>query len=321
MTFSIIIAAYNVASYISRTIESCISQINIDKREYEVIVIDDGSKDDTGAIIDQYNSLSNLRIVHQPNGGLSRTRNVGIEMARGEFVLFLDGDDWFIPETLSLLKQKITNVDLVIFPMVYWYSRDENVVRHYGLHAGVIYTPSQFLKNTLGCQQLNIIPAPNKCYKRSILIENRQLFLEGILHEDNPYFADTVKNFKRITYIDIGLYVYRQLREGSITRTHTLRNFKGIVLGNEYILKKWGCANKYINYMVSCSNVFQVILKYDCREDVNEVMKHYRQFDVKWTAFKQLFKYPFIPKAIVRHILLLMDPWLLRMFCKLYYKK
>lgn len=321
MTFSIIIAAYNVAPYINRAIESCVRQSNIEQTEYEVIVIDDGSKDDTGIIIDQYKSHPNIRIVHQPNGGLSKTRNIGVEMARGEFILYLDGDDWFVPETLSLLKRKITNVDLIVFPMIYWYSQNEYVVRSYGLHTGIVYTSSQFLKKTLGCQQLNIIPAPNKCYRRTVLIENRQRFLEDILHEDNPYFADTVKNFHRITYIDVGLYIYRQLREGSITRTHTIRNYQGIVLGNKYILGKWGCSNKYINYMVSCTNVFQVILKYEHHEDINEVIKHYRQIDEKWTAIKQLFKFPFIPKAIVRHFLLLVDPWILMNFCKLYYKK
>lgn len=321
MMFSVIIAAYNVASYIRKSIDSCINQIGICKDEYEIIVIDDGSKDDTDVIIDEYKNESNVHIVHQQNRGLSKTRNCGVEMAEGEFLLYLDGDDWLLPNTLSSLKKKVAEVDLIVYPMTYWYLGGGEKVDSYGLKENNIYTSVEFLRETIGCQKLNIIPAPCKCYRKSVLLENKQRFIEGILHEDNPYFADTVKNFQRIAYIDEGFYVYRQQREGSITNSHSIRNFKGVVDGNKHILEIWGCTNKYINYMVSCTNVFQVILKYNQQEDVNVAISHYRGVKEKWTAIKQLFNFPFFPKAIIRHLLLLIDPRLLLKFVTLYYKK
>ena len=321
MKFSIVIAAYNVASYIDEAIESCVNQKGIAKDEYEIIIIDDGSKDNTGEIIDQYKDEVNVRIVHQQNSGLSKTRNFGLEISKGEFLLYLDGDDWLLPNTLSSLEEKSTAVDLIVFPMTYWFSLNDERVNSFGLKENTIYTSEAFLRETIGYQKLNIIPAPCKCYRKSVLLDNNQRFIENILHEDNPYFADTMKNFQRIIYIDKGFYVYRQQRVGSITSTHTIHNFKGAIEGNKHILKAWGCKNKYINYMISSINIFQVILEYNKPSDVNVVMSHYRAFNEKWIAIRQLFNFPFMPKAIIRHILFILDPWILLKFMKCYYGK
>lgn len=311
MTFSIIIAAYNVAPYISKAIESCINQQDIDKKEYEIIIIDDGSTDDTGKIIDNYRNTPNTQIVHKQNGGLSNTRNYGVGLSKGDFIFFLDGDDWLLPNALCTVKSKTNQVDLIVFPMVYWYPDKKEQVESYNLKENFIYTSNLFLKETLGKQKLNIIPAPCKCYRKSILLENRQSFIENILHEDNPYFADTMKNFDKIAYIDKGIYAYRQQRKDSITNSHTLRNFNGVVTGNKYILSIWGYSNKYINYMVSSTNIFQVIIKYDDPKDQAIAISYFRGVQEKRTAIKQIFNFPFIPKAILRHILLIIDPKLL----------
>lgn len=321
MKFSIVIAAYNVASYIDEAIESCVNQKGIAKDEYEIIIIDDGSKDNTGEIIDQYKDEVNVRIVHQQNSGLSKTRNFGLEISKGEFLLYLDGDDWLLPNTLYSLEEKSTAVDLIVFPMTYWFSLNDERVNSFCLKENTIYTSEAFLRETIGYQKLNIIPAPCKCYRKSVLLDNNQRFIENILHEDNPYFADTMKNFQRITYIDKGFYVYRQQRVGSITSTHTIHNFKGVIEGNKHILKAWGYKNKYINYMISSTNIFQIILEYNKPSDVNVVISHYRAFNEKWIAIRQLLNFPFIPKAIIRHILFILDPWILLKFIKCYYGK
>lgn len=321
MTFSIIIAAYNVAPYIKKAIDSCINQIEIDENEYEIIVIDDGSKDDTGKIIDEYNHITNMHIVHQQNKGLSGTRNYGVTISKGDFIIYLDGDDWLLPNTLSSLRRNTANADLIVFPMTYWYSQGNQIVSSYGLDENTIYSSYEFISKTIGRQKLNIIPAPCKCYKKSVLIENKQKFIEGILHEDNPYFADTIKNFHKIIYINEGYYMYRQHRVGSITNNHTIQNFIGVIDGNKHILKTWQCSNKYINYMVSSINIFQVILKYEQIEDTHIVINHYRRIKERWTALKQILNFPFIPKAIIRHLLFLIDPWILMKITSLYYKK
>lgn len=321
MTFSIIIAAYNIAPYIRQAVDSCIHQVGFSSNEYEVIIIDDGSTDATSNIVDEYSSLPFVRVQHQQNKGLSGTRNAGIQLAQGEFILFLDGDDWLHPSALNYLSKRLDQADLIVFPMVYFYSQDKVLVRPYDLDSVCIFNSSVFLRDTLGHTHLHIIPAPCKCYKRSILLESRQFFIEGILHEDNPFFAATAYNFNRIAYINEGLYFYRQNRDGSITNSQTIRNFNGVKAGNESILELWGFANKYINYMVSCVNVFQVIMNYNDPHEVKIPLSFYSSFSQRKIAFRQLLNYPFIPKALIRHLMLLLSPVLLRKLISFLYTR
>jgi glycosyltransferase involved in cell wall biosynthesis len=93
---SVIIPAYNAAWCVRRAVDSVLAQ---DYRDYELIVVDDGSRDDTAAVLAGYGVA--LRVVSKSNGGLSSARNAGIAAARGEFVAFLDADDWWMPAKLT----------------------------------------------------------------------------------------------------------------------------------------------------------------------------------------------------------------------------
>lgn len=318
MTFSIIIAAYNVADYINQAIESCLHQENIETSDYEIIVIDDGSKDSTGNVIDEYRNVPNVKIVHQSNRGLSGTRNRGVEMATGDFIIYLDGDDWLRHDALSKLEPLTKNSDLVVFPMTYWYSNEKTEVKGFGLSKEEL-SSIDFLKQTIGQQKLNIIPSPCKCYRRKILIDNSQKFVEGILHEDNSYFVDTVMNFNRIRYLNEGIYFYRQNRIGSITSSQTIRNFEGTIKGIEHTISLTNFKSKHLNYLMTCWHTFQAILKYKEESDKKYVYSYYRQPRIKWQIFKMLINSSFIPKQIIRTILLIIDPMVLSKFCDILY--
>ena len=95
---SIVVPVYNVPeSALRKCLESTINQT---MKEVEVLVIDDGSTDHSGLICDEYAASDNrIRVIHKANGGLSAARNIGYEMARGEWITFLDGDDWIDPAT------------------------------------------------------------------------------------------------------------------------------------------------------------------------------------------------------------------------------
>lgn len=93
---SVVIPAYNAAWCVRRALDSVLAQ---EYRDFEVIVVDDGSQDDTAAILATYGAA--LRVVRKPNGGLSSARNAGIAAAHGEYVAFLDADDWWLPGKLS----------------------------------------------------------------------------------------------------------------------------------------------------------------------------------------------------------------------------
>ena len=112
---SIIIPAYNVEKFIAKCLDSVITQ---NYKNLDIIVVDDGSKDKTGSIIDDYATKDDrICVVHQPNGGLPNARNTGIKYAKGDYVMFLDSDDWIEPTCCEIVADEIQRekADLVFF--------------------------------------------------------------------------------------------------------------------------------------------------------------------------------------------------------------
>ena len=111
---SVIVPVYNVAPYLEQCLDSIVNQTY---RNLEIILVDDGSTDESGAICDRYAEQdSRIQVVHKENGGQSSARNVALDMMTGEWVLFVDSDDWIELNTLELLfEQKDERADLVEF--------------------------------------------------------------------------------------------------------------------------------------------------------------------------------------------------------------
>ena len=114
--FSIIIPVYRVEEYLEKCVESILAQTC---QDFELLLIDDGSPDGSGAICDRYAAShpNQVRALHQPNGGAGAARNRGIELAQGDYLLFVDGDDWLAPNLLEDLSASIaaTPADLYLF--------------------------------------------------------------------------------------------------------------------------------------------------------------------------------------------------------------
>lgn len=110
---SVIIPLYNKQSVIARTVESVINQTYTD---WELLIIDDGSTDDSAEIVQKYCDDNKIKYIWKPNGGVSSARNLGIKMAHGEWVCYLDADDYFLPEALAILSElgkKYTKTNIV----------------------------------------------------------------------------------------------------------------------------------------------------------------------------------------------------------------
>lgn len=101
--FSIIIPVYRVEEYLEKCVDSILAQTC---QDFELLLIDDGSPDGSGAICDRYAAShpNQVRALHQPNGGAGAARNRGIELAQGDYLLFVDGDDWLAPNLLEDLS-------------------------------------------------------------------------------------------------------------------------------------------------------------------------------------------------------------------------
>ena len=124
---SVIIPVYNVEKYLCECIDSVLGQTY---QDYEVILVDDGSTDSSGTICDKYaETNSRIKVIHRKNGGLSEARNTGFDAANGEYIYFLDSDDYIRADALERMHEasKKTNADIYFFEAEVFYDDKENV--------------------------------------------------------------------------------------------------------------------------------------------------------------------------------------------------
>ena len=210
---SVIVPVYKVEAYLDRCVDSILGQ---DFADLEILLIDDGSPDNCGAMCDAYAAQdSRVRVIHRENGGLSAARNTGIEAARGEYLCFIDSDDFIEPAMLSTL-----------YDLLHTYQADHAVCGIYNCYKS--HKTAQFSENaTFVCTgtealdltlQGNRIPGSicNKLIHRGCFRELR--FQEGRTYEDAFLTPDLLLHSKKVVVTTTPLYNYWH-REDSIT-TH-----------------------------------------------------------------------------------------------------
>lgn len=217
---SVVIAAYNIENFIEVAVISALEQTNA---FYEVIVINDASTDKTGAIIDRL-AAENARliVVHNPqNMGLGPVRNIGMDRATGDYICFLDGDDYFEPEAVAHLQSQVTTQpDVVLFNHARLYPNGEvrpNVNTELlaaGMHQTIAARKTLF-------SNLNV--AWNKLYARAFLTRTGLRFPEGKYEDIGWSFLCLMQARQIVTTPQILLH-YRQ-REGSILRAQNMTHF------------------------------------------------------------------------------------------------
>lgn len=230
---SVIIPVYNVGELLCHSVESVLCQIN---NEHEIIIVDDGSTDNSGIICDSYVNKSNIVVVHKENGGLSSARNAGVNVARGDYLIFLDSDDYLRQGTLKLLSDVLEKCSEKPDFVQFQYKE----VTDYSDKASVDCIPvveelSQKSKMFERMLNLGGIGASGctKLIARRIFEKVR--FKEGILHEDEQFTIHLIDNSRRAAYIDSDLYLY-VIRQGSIiTSAYTHRKLDIIPIFEEQI--------------------------------------------------------------------------------------
>ena len=236
MKLSIIVPIYNVASYLRKCVDSLLVQ---DISDYEIILVDDGSTDDSGAIADEIvreamgkrqwamdnetnrqSPIANnptLRVIHQENAGLSAARNTGISLATGKYILFVDSDDYLQPNTLGALLEQAErdNLDVLRF-------RYQNVKE-----SGEAFAPYKDMTNY---NDYSVIPTDGltflnermgtQCYAWQFLVSleivRQEMFTPGIYFEDTDWTPRMLLRAKSVASTDLIIYNYLW-REGSIT--------------------------------------------------------------------------------------------------------
>ena len=213
---SVIVAAYNIADYIERGIDSIRNQTY---RNLEIIVVDDGSTDDTGVLCDRIASEDpRIQVIHKENSGPAEARNVGVARAKGSYIGFVDGDDWIdsdmYEKMLGALKEQHADIAICRYRRVYkTHTEDQSVDR------AVLFEGQEALQYYV--QETNEYDiqnaAWNKLYRREIL--TNVAFPIGKWYEDIMFATMALSHAKRCIYLDTACYNYIIDREGSIMNT------------------------------------------------------------------------------------------------------
>jgi len=252
MKISFVIPAYNVENYVHKTISSLISQSN---QDFEAIIIDDGSTDKTNAIISdlirQYD-LRNFKLIRQENKGVSAARNRGLSEATGDYILFLDGDDYVEKELVNIANKII---DERAFDIVCWkfnqVSADEQIQQIFSQvhHYKKIVDSGPNVLNEVFSGKMRILIG-SAIFNKEFLLKNNLVYSEKFYcGEDLEFIFKALIDAEDVRFIDETLTFYVQ-RPGSITHSYNILKFQSVSALKqvyEYIVRKNRHELKYLS--------------------------------------------------------------------------
>lgn len=225
---SVIVPIYNAAQYLQNCIEVILQQ---SVKDMEVILIDDGSTDKSGAYCDKYATVDvRIKVTHTANGGAAHARNVGLDQARGEFIVFMDADDSIPTNHLQVLleTQKKYDADLVVGAVTY-------VPGPKIVHKECVCTAWEFIEKVLYRDGVGDYPI-GKLYRRELFEKIR--FKEGITSEDFEVFYRLYQGATRVAITDKTTYFYRQ---------------------NSSSVSNGGFSEKFFNRIGICENILSEV--------------------------------------------------------------
>lgn len=289
MKLSIIIPAYNVEQYIEKCLTSCIEQ-DIPQSDYEIIVVNDGSPDGSLAVAERVAATAtNITVVSQENGGLSAARNKGLSLAKGEYIWFIDSDDWIEKNCLAALTAQLDGTDVIHIGHCLSYSSHT-----------IVNTPKEIAQGESIIKRGFLRPAPFYIMRLEFLKSNDLNFKEGIYHEDTEFTPRMLYLCKSLKVHQHSIYYYLQ-RENSITTTvnpkrgfdllivaESLYKFRNDVVTEEY--------HKYFNKLIaSCINASLNVISKSSREKKKqwtcEIKKHKHLFKAMLGCNKLKYKF------------------------------
>lgn len=226
MKFSVIIPVYNVEKYLAKCLDSVINQTN---QDFEVIVVNDGSPDNSQKIIDEYIEKypDKIKSFIKENGGLSDARNFGISKASGEYIIFLDSDDYIEEKLLEKIDEKIKEdkqLDVIGYNLV---DVNENleIIRDTKKGKSGILTGEEAISYLVSEAKVCFEPACGYAYRLSYWKDSNFEFKKGIYHEDFALIPLIILKAKRVCFTNFDGYFYLQT-QNSITRNTSMEKEK-----------------------------------------------------------------------------------------------
>lgn len=297
---SLILPVYNVEKYLRQCIDSIISQSYENK---EIILVDDGSKDNSPKICDEYSEkFDYIKVIHKENGGLSSARNEGIKYATGDYIIFVDSDDFIENNSLVRIMENI----------------NKNPVDVAFLEAQKVFTDGktqplgdgflrEFVKGKSKEEVLKYLatlpkyPAAawSKIIKKDLFYSGRDMFFkEGLVSEDLDWCFNLILNAKTFDCYNFTYYNYRQGRKDSITNTIKLKNLADLM----YTFNKWqneaeklnDTEKKFVLYELAYE--YPIILSVYAKVKDKDKKKYYKDLKngVKFLKLRKEKKYKLI---------------------------
>ena len=323
MKLSFIVPVYNVEKFLRKCVDSLLAQ---DYEDYEIILVDDGSTDNSGAICDEYASASLssfhhsiipiIHTLHQPNAGLSAARNTGIAAAKGEYICFVDSDDYWEPNVLAGLMEQIERDNLDVLRFKYQNVNEEGEVfnpykKDHRLENDYSEVPTDgvsFLNSRMNTQcyavmfilrRDMIIGDPSSFHHSIDPSFTSVLFTEGIYFEDTDWTPRMLCKAKRVASTETIVYNYL-MREGSISNAVNRSKQKKVLDDKMHLiatlqqqaidLKKSGRYNRWYADMISDTVVSVIgILSgefYEERENYLESLCQLKLYPIKPRTLK-----------------------------------
>ena len=260
MKLSLILPVYNVEQYLSRCIDSCLEQ-DLPQDEYEIIIVNDGSTDSSEKIARDYAiKHKSIQIITQPNKGLSSARNTGLKCAKGDYIWFIDSDDYIKKNSLKNIYNELSKYKLDAIWIKWNNQNEQNQIiplyndtytnEDYGIYNGL-----NFMDYVMGIYYF----AWSFIFKKEFLIKNKLYFKDGLYFEDSEFAYRALPSMQNIKLYEKECYNYC-IRHGSIAQTISKKKINDLL----YVAERAILAQKQFNnrecFLKSATNIITTAL-------------------------------------------------------------
>jgi glycosyltransferase involved in cell wall biosynthesis len=296
---SIIVPVYKVEQYIHKCVDSILAQTFTD---FELILVNDGSPDNCGEICDEYSKKDNrIKVIHKENGGLSTARNAGLDLAKGDYVGFVDSDDWIESDMYELLYKMCenNNCDIAICTSKIHYTNRTIITG--GNHSLIIYDKNQAMKAMLEGQLYDEV-VWTKLFKRNVLENIR--FPVGLTYEDTAFTYRVFHRTQKVCCIGEPKYNYIKRENSTMDRAIKNISIDAVLIYDEmyrfisehYVELKKLVALKLANSSMVALNLISISGEFEEHEK-----KYYRVTSILNTYFRETIKlnYPATVKLLL----------------------
>lgn len=249
--FTIIIPVYKVEKYLPRCMTSILNQ---NFESYEVILIDDGSPDLSGTMCDEYaNQDSKIKVIHKDNGGQASARNLGLAIAKGEYIVFVDSDDELAPNTLKRVAARIQAIggcDMLQIGAVAIDDKTGKIISEINVeNMDDAITGVEFMKKTLRSTYASTVW--DYIFHTDLLKRNGLSFMEGVFHEDEEFIPRVLLCASRVTTYDICHYHYYIRDNSTMTKKNQAKNSGDLLIISKSLENEFtGIADKELRCML-----------------------------------------------------------------------